>query len=138
MRFLQNINEPYLVTFPANIPAPNGALISTQAAGQLPFSIRRVFWIVGNEEPQQRGGHAHRQTQEILIALQGKAFIQTEADKITDFTLDNPATALYIPALCWLKLTCQPNTIVLALASTDFDELDYIREYSLFKQLRNA
>ncbi len=113
-----------------------GFIVSTQQAANLPFAIRRVFWSFDVPEFIIRGNHAHREDQKVLIAVHGTITIETETSKKRKFILDSPFQALYVPALCWIKLQFAPNSVLLALSSTDFSEQDYIRHYEEFKLLR--
>ncbi|RDC63535.1 sugar 3,4-ketoisomerase [Adhaeribacter pallidiroseus] len=130
--------EPEPVLFAADFAGDKnrGYLVSTQQAANLPFTIRRVFWSFGMREDLNKGEHAHRLDQKILVALQGQVVIQTETTQIRQFNLDSPFQALYVPALCWIKLRYSPASILLAFSSTDYAEADYIRNYAEFKQLR--
>lgn len=138
MSFPLKEKEPYLFQLPASIKDPTGNLFSTQAAHELPFPVRRIFWIAGPATPIERGNHAHRQTEEILITLQGNVTVETVTENSQSFLMQDPAMALYVPALCWVKITYEPNSILLALASTDYTADDYIWEYSLFQELRRS
>ncbi len=113
-----------------------GFIVSTQQAANLPFTIRRVFWSFGVPEKLIKGDHAHRVDQKILVALQGQVLVETETKQKKEYVLNSPFQALYVPALCWIKLQYSPASMLLALSSTDYSEQDYIRSYEEFKQLR--
>ncbi|QNF34898.1 FdtA/QdtA family cupin domain-containing protein [Adhaeribacter swui] len=130
--------EPALFAADFTGDAHRGYIVSTQRAANLPFAIRRVFWSFGIPEDQLKGDHAHRLDRKILVALQGQITIETETDQIKQFRLNSPFQALYVPALCWIKLRYSPGSILLALSSTDFVEQDYIYNYDEFKQLRQS
>ncbi|MDQ4139512.1 MAG: FdtA/QdtA family cupin domain-containing protein [Bacteroidota bacterium] len=130
--------EPALIKIDFTGNYQRGFIVSTQQAANLPFTIRRVFWSFGVPEFIFRGNHAHRLDQKLLVAVQGSITIDTETSQTNKFVLDSPFQALYVPALCWIKLRYSPNSILLALSSTDFSEQDYILNYEEFKQLRKA
>ena len=128
--------EPVLFAADFTGDQNRGYIVSTQQAANLPFTIRRVFWSFNAPENLKKGDHAHRTDQKILVALQGQIIIETETGHKERFILDSPFQALYVPALCWIKLQYSPASMLLALSSTDYSETDYIRNYSEFKLLR--
>ncbi|PSR53375.1 WxcM-like domain-containing protein [Adhaeribacter arboris] len=134
----QLIYGPEPILFAADFTGNNqrGFIVSTQQAAKLPFTIQRVFWSFGVPDNLLKGNHAHRLDRKILIAVQGSITIETETNQIKNYILDSPFQALYVPALCWIKLQYTAGSILLALSSTDYAEQDYIYNYFEFKQLR--
>ncbi|WP_238395633.1 sugar 3,4-ketoisomerase [Pontibacter pudoricolor] len=129
-------DSPYLISFEQVGSAAAGVLTSTQFADKLPFAVKRVFWIQGTPTEVTRGHHANKTTKEVLVALTGTIKIKAETSTgINEFGLSSADRGLYIPALCWTELTFTEGTIALCLASTDFDEQDYLRDYEVFKKL---
>ncbi|WP_242922751.1 sugar 3,4-ketoisomerase [Pontibacter liquoris] len=127
---------PYILTFDSIGSLSEGFLTTTQQAQQLPFAVKRVFWMHGTPAAVVRGRHANVETQEVLVALTGSINVKTEtAESSAVFELKHPDQGLYIPAMCWTELTFSPGAIALCLASTDFSEADYIRDHALFKKL---
>lgn len=127
---------PGLLQFKGNGTAAEGFLFSTQAAAQLPFAVKRVFWLQQVPEDFTRGHHAHYTTQEVLVALRGSIRVSTQSQGGQhDFTLNNPQTGLYIPARCWVTLAFSPEALLLCLASTDYNPADYIRNYTEFQRI---
>ena len=127
---------PYLIQFDQLGNPKEGYLVSTQFAAKIPFEVRRIFWTYAIPETSSRGQHANKLTKEVLVAISGSITVKTEtaAGKQT-FVLSSPEQGLYIPALCWTELTFKKGAIGLCLASTDFDDADYIRTYDQFKAL---
>ncbi|MBJ6116764.1 FdtA/QdtA family cupin domain-containing protein [Pontibacter sp. BT310] len=129
-------DSPYLISFKQVGSAAEGLLTSTQFADKLPFAVKRVFWIQGTPAGITRGHHANKTTKEVLVALTGTIKVKAETeDNISEFTLSSSDSGLYIPALCWTELTFTEGTIALCLASTDYDETDYLRDYDNYKKL---
>lgn len=128
--------EPVLFSSEFTGNAREGFIVSTQMAANLPFVIRRVFWSFGVPEDIIKGNHAHRKDIKVLVAVQGSIKITTETDLEKTYYLDSPFQALYVPAMCWIKLHYAPGSILLALSSTDFNPQDYIHNYQEFKLLR--
>ncbi|PVY41846.1 sugar 3,4-ketoisomerase [Pontibacter virosus] len=127
---------PYLIHFTETGSPEIGFIASTQLAQNIPFVIKRVFWTYGTPTGVLRGQHANRATEEVLIAATGSIRVETDngKDKQT-FVLDDPATGLYLPAMCWTDLHFAPGTVAVCLTSTDFEESDYIRDYPTFQRL---
>ncbi|MBC3541259.1 sugar 3,4-ketoisomerase [Rufibacter sediminis] len=128
-------SEPYLLSF-LQLPDAGGTLVSTQDSAGLPFAARRIFWVFAADHPTERGGHAHRTTEEVLTVVQGNVRVETQtAQEKREFYLDAPAQGLYIPPFCWITVHPSPNAILCCMTSTVFEESDYIREYAEFKRL---
>lgn len=104
----------------------------------LPFKVQRVFWTTDTPESVERGGHAHRETQMVIVALQGTIQLSTETldHKKASYLLDTPNKGVFIPPFCWHSMRYSPGTVQLVLASSKFDEFDYIRDRNLFDRLK--
>ncbi len=127
---------PFVIQFEQVGDAAAGILTSTQHARNLPFGVKRAFWIQGTPSNLVRGHHANKVTEEVLIALTGIIKVKAETSQgIREFILSSPDSGVYIPSLCWTELTFSESAIALCLASTDFDEKDYLRDYKEFKML---
>lgn len=104
---------------------------------QIPFEIKRIFWIFGGAENRVAGEHAHKTAEQVIIALQGEINISTEtkSGEKQIFILDENRKALYIPALCWQKIKYIGKAALLCISSTEYNPDDYIRTYKEFKEL---
>jgi len=114
-----------------------GFLVTTQQKNSIPFLVRRVFWVYNVPSLVVRGQHAHKTTNMVLICLQGTVSIEVEnVDGVKqDFHLATPQQGLYLPAMYWSRISLEPSSILLSLASSDYEEEDYIRDYNFFKSL---
>src|SRR5688572_3243207 len=130
--------SPYLIPFEQIGDEVSGFLTTTQQASKLPFRVNRIFWIYKTPPGEKRGGHANLKTEEVMVAVQGKAIVRTEtvSGKQEKFELDTPDTGLYIPEYCWLDITLEPGAILVCMASTDYDGTDYIRDLNEFRNLK--
>ena len=127
---------PTIINFDAFGAAPEGYLFSTQAADKLPFTVKRIFWLQQVPETHTRGHHAHHTTEEVLVPLQGQLTVTTQGiSGEHTYVLNRPDAGLYIPAGCWVTLSFSPDALLLCLASTDYDEADYIRDYDEFRRI---
>ena len=115
-----------------------GKLTPIEFGSDLPFDVRRVFLLHDLPLDAKRGCHAHRSLHEGLIAISG-AFTVTLDDGTSrrQVRLESPREMLHIRPLVWLELTeFTPGAVCLALASTHYDEADYVRDYPSFLNLR--
>jgi hypothetical protein len=129
--------KPQLFTFPAIGDSVIGFISIAQAQKELPFELKRVFWTYYTPESVVRGRHAHLHTEMVLIALNGRIIVYTEmpnGDKET-FVLERPTQGLYMPPLCWHTMQYTHTAVQLVLASSEYDEKDYIRKYEDFQKL---
>jgi hypothetical protein len=101
-----------------------------------PFEVRRIYWIHGVEVGERRGHHAHRTTQQIMVALNGSfRIVLDDGNATATYVVDHPARGLWLPAGLWREFEIlEEATVVLVLASTAFDESDYIRDYAAFQR----
>ena len=111
-----------------------GSLTFGQFDEHLPFVPRRYFTIMNVPGGTRRGGHAHRTFEEFIVALRGSVVV-TLSDGTTSrrFVLDSPTRAVYIPPLIWIDLDeLSPDTVLLCLASSEFDQADYLRDHDAY------
>lgn len=128
---------PVLLNLQEVINENAGIVIAQQ--NQLPFQVKRVYWVHHIPEGQVRGHHAHLTSRKIVISLQGEIKIELEnikGDKY-HFVLAAPHVGLYIPSLHWGRFQFGKNALMISLASDIYDEKDYIRDYEEFKELNN-
>ena len=104
----------------------------------IPFKIKRVYWTYFTPNHIERGNHAHKKLQQVIVAVSGVielTLIDKQKQKQV-FTLDNPDVGLYIPKGYWRKIKFSHNAVLLCLASEKYDEDDYIRDYKEFLILK--
>ena len=129
--------KPQIFEFP-KLGNPSNGYISPAEKENLPFVVKRIYWTYYTPEDVERGGHAHYELEQILIAVAGKITVNTEmpgGEKNT-FVLESPHHGLLIPKLCWRKMKYTHNAVQMCIASLKYDEKDYIRKYDDFKLLR--
>jgi hypothetical protein len=131
-------DSPYLIEFP-KIGGPTLGYISLAEKEKLPFQVNRIYWTYFTPEDVIRGGHAHYQLEQILVAVAGKIIIKTELlnGKKNEFILDRPHLGIFIPKLCWREMQYSHNAVQMCIASLPFSEHDYIRNYNEFIKLAN-
>lgn len=122
------------------IGSPNLGYISVaETQKNIPFDIKRVYWTYYTPQDVTRGGHAHLQLEQVIVAVSGTITFMTEdlQGNKTEFVLDSPERGLYIPKHIWRDIKFSHNAVLLCLASEKYTEDDYIREYETFQKLKN-
>lgn len=129
--------EPRIIQLP-KIEDPRGNLTFMEHPGQVPFPIERVFWIYDVPGGQRRGGHAYRQTRELIVALSGSFDVITDDGRqTTRHHLNRSYYGLYVPNGLWRHMeNFSTNSLALVLASTPYDAGDYIRDYGQYKAIK--
>ncbi len=116
-----------------------GNISPVHGSENIPFDIKRVYYLYDVPGGEERGGHAHKDLQQFIIAASG-SFDVTIDDGSTKRTvhLCRPYIALHIIPGIWRELTnFSSGSICLVLASEKYDEKDYLRNYNKFVKLKN-
>lgn len=114
---------------------PRGNLTFVQNGdGRLPFEIERVYWTYDVPAGEKRGGHAHHQGREVLIAISGSFAVNLfDGRAWTTFRLNRPYQGLYVPPGYWRTLDdFSTGSVCMVLTSTPYSEADYIRDFDTF------
>lgn len=130
---MEHITFPHTISLPI-IPDSRGNITIVEANKEIPFEIKRIFYITNVPTDGQRGGHAHKTLHQFLIATSGSLDVIAEnGQKRTTFSLNSPGIGLYLPPMTWKVMSnFTPGTVCLVLASNYYDESDYIRNYDDF------
>ena len=125
-----------LIQFP-KILDERGNLSFFENFAQIPFDIKRVYWIYDVPGGEKRGGHAYKNLQEVVIALSGSFdVVLNDGEKEMRFTLNRSYNGLYIPKMTWRFMdNFSTNSTALIVADQVYDESEYIREYEKFSAL---
>ncbi len=109
--------------------------ISIAEGNILPFEVKRVFWTYYTPNDVQRGGHAHEVLEEIITAVSGTVTVATELQngETQTFTLDSPNIGLFLPPNYWRTLQFSHNAVLLTMASIEYEQSEYIRDYNEFR-----
>lgn len=121
-----------LITLP-KIEDPRGNL-SVIEGDAIPFVIKRVYYLYDVPSGAERGGHAHKEQKEFIIAVSGSfdVILNDGLSKKT-FTLNRPNKGLFVPTQVWRELrNFSSGAVCLVVSSGEFDEEDYIRDYDEF------
>ncbi|WGL27842.1 MULTISPECIES: sugar 3,4-ketoisomerase [Pectobacterium] len=112
-----------------------GALVALEQDKNIPFEIKRVYYLFKTKEGVRRGFHAHKSLKQIAIAVRGSCrFLLDDGTEKVELLLDNPAQGLLIDSCIWREMyDFTDDCVLMVLADQIYDESDYIREYSKFK-----
>jgi len=113
-----------------------GNLVAIEGMGDVPFEIKRVFYIYGTQKGISRGSHSHYKTKQYLMAVRGSCKVTLDNGHIKQtFELDGPNKGLFQDSLIWgVMHDFSDDCVLLVLASEHYDETDYIRNYHDFKE----
>jgi len=119
---------------------PTGNLCPIEGSKDVPFDIKRVFYVYGVNDKDTRGQHAHYKTQQLLICLSGKVeVVCKDGLKESRFLLESPQQALYIPEMIWDEQVYRTSdSVLVVLSSTSYDPSDYIHDWDQFKRLKGS
>lgn len=115
-----------------------GIISIAEKGSEVPFEINRVYFLHGLSKGSERGSHAHRSLEQVMIAASGAFRVKLIGlDWEEDFQLNDPCVGLYIPPFAWRELSeFSRNSVCLVLASRVYEESDYIRSFEDFNVLR--
>jgi dTDP-4-dehydrorhamnose 3,5-epimerase-like enzyme len=113
---------------------PSGNLTPIEEFADVPFDIRRVFFLYDVPGGAERGGHAHRTLQEVVVAVSGSFDVVVEDGSArARYALNRAYYGLYLPPMVWMNLeNFSSNSVALVLASRPFEEADYYRDRAEF------
>ncbi len=111
-----------------------GQLVALEANRQIPFDVKRVFYIYGTQEGIPRGNHSHYKTKQFLVAVNGSCKVTLDNGKRKEiFDLNKPNLGLFQDALIWGTMhDFSSDCVLMVLADEHYDESDYIRDYDMF------
>lgn len=130
---MSDSQKPYIIELP-RIYDPRGSLSFAENNRHVPFEIKRVYWIYDVPRDETRGGHSHKATEAIIIAVGGSFTVSLfDGFETFSFTLDKPWQGLFVPRGYWRVLEdFSSGSVCMVLASTLYSEDDYERDYNLF------
>lgn len=117
-----------------------GQLVALEEFNDIPFEIKRVYYMYETKEDVRRGYHAHKNLEQILICIHGscKVLLDNGTEKKI-ISLERPYEGLYVPNNMWREMyDFSPDAVLVVLASEVYKEEDYIRNYDEFLRLVEA
>ncbi|MBR4624127.1 MAG: FdtA/QdtA family cupin domain-containing protein [Alphaproteobacteria bacterium] len=125
-----------LLTF-KDLGDERGKLVVIEGETDIPFEIRRVFYIYGSDNEVVRGQHANKESEFVLVNVAGKSKVRITngtGEQIVD--LNKPMQAVYIPKMVWKDMYAfSEDSVLLVLANTHYDGKEYIRDYDEYLKL---
>lgn len=118
-----------------------GSLISLEEEKNIPFPIKRIYYIFDTREGVRRGFHAHKKLKQLAVVLKGSCrFLLDDGYDKAEILLDNPAKGLYIESFVWREMfDFSEDCVLMVLADAFYDESDYVRDYDQFiEMVKNA
>lgn len=128
------MNDVRMIEFPQH-GDDRGHLVVVEGIKDIPFDIRRVFYMYGSDSKVVRGQHANRRTEFVLINVAGTSKVKVLDGKGNEavFSLNRPHTGIYLPTMVWKDMyDFSPDSVLLVLASEPYDGREYIRDYEVF------
>lgn len=113
-----------------------GSLVSLEGLKNIPFEVKRIYYIFNTKEGVSRGFHAHLDLKQVAIAVKGSCrFIIDNGSSRQSVVLDSPTTGILIDTCVWREMhDFSSDCVLMVLASDHYDEKDYIRNYDAFLQ----
>lgn len=113
---------------------PRGDLTFVEGGNHVPFDIARVYYLYNVPVDSERGGHAHRDLEQVIFALSGSFRIKLDdGENQTEFWLRDPRKGLYVNRMIWREMdSFSQGAVCMVLASHPYDESDYFRDYNEF------
>jgi hypothetical protein len=113
---------------------PRGDLTFVEGGNHIPFQIARVYYLYNVPVNSERGGHAHRDLEQIVFALSGSFRMRIDDGTAkSEYWLRDPRKGLHISKMIWREMDCfSQGAVCMVLASHPYDERDYFRNYDEF------
>ncbi len=114
-----------------------GSLVAIEENKTIPFPIKRVYYIFGTESGVSRGFHAHKELKQLAVCVSGSCRITLDdGDKKEEVIMNSPGRGLLIGDMVWRDMRdFSKDCVLLVLASENYDESDYIRDYNSFREM---
>jgi WxcM-like, C-terminal len=118
---------------------PGGNITAINNQIEIPFEIERVYYLYDVPGGESRGGHAHKELKQLIVAASGSFDLIVDDGRVKrTFHLSRPYLGVYMPPGLWRELNnFSSGAICLVLASCEYTDLDYIRDYSDFLKLKS-
>lgn len=134
---MARVEDVRIIEIPKFLDA-RGNLSFVENWQHIPFEIKRTYWIYDVPGGEERGGHAFKKNEEVVIALSGAFDVVVDDGKQKKtITLNRSYYGLYVPAGLWRKMeNFSTNSFALEFGSEHYDAADYVRDYGVFLKLK--
>ena len=136
---MHNMNQVKMLEFQQR-GDERGHLVVVEGMNDVPFDIKRVFYIYGSDSTVIRGQHANKASEFVLINVAGtsKVKVKDGVGNEAIFCLNRPHTGIYLPTMVWKDMyDFSPDSVLLCLSSEHYDPNEYIRSYDEFVRIVN-
>ena len=134
---MHNIDNVRMLELP-ELGDEKGNLVIAESGKDIPFEIKRVFYIYGSDPHVVRGCHANKVSEFVLINVAGSSKVKVldgEGNEII-YSFNRPKTGIYLPSMVWKEMyDFSSDSVLLVLASTHYDENEYVRDLEEYKKL---
>lgn len=133
----QEFKAPRIIQLPRILDA-RGNLSFAENLSQIPFEIKRTYWLYDVPGGEGRGGHAYRENEEFVVALSGSFdVVLDDGTHRQTYQLNRSYYGLYIPKGIWREMVnFSTNSLALEFGSTPYSQEDYVRDYEEFLKLK--
>ena len=135
-----NLNGVQMLEF-AQHGDDRGHLVVVEGMKDVPFEIKRMFYIYGSDANVVRGRHANRRSEFVLINVAGQSKVRVDDGRGNEavFSINRPHTGLYLPRMVWKDMyDFSEDSVLLVLSNEAYDPDEYIRDYDAFVKEVNA
>lgn len=129
-----NLNGVQMLEFPQH-GDERGHLVVVEGLKDVPFEIKRMFYIYGSDANVVRGRHANRKSEFVFINVAGQSKVRVDDGRGNEavFSISRPHTGLYLPKMIWKDMyDFSPDSVLLVLSNEAYDPDEYIRDYDDF------
>jgi len=131
---IENFQFPTLVELPVIESGAEGLLGVVEISKHCHFYVKRHYYIMSGDFSSERGRHAHKALKQFFVCLAGEVTVHLEGEREKFcFELKSAKQGIYVPPGYWRDITMSPNSVLSVLASEEYDENDYIRDYNEFR-----
>lgn len=130
------VKELYRILNFKDLGDERGRLVVIEGNQDIPFDIKRAFYIYGSDATVKRGQHANRESEFVLVNVAGKSKVRiTDGENESIVELDKPMKAVYIPKMIWKDMyDFSEDSVLLVLANTHYNGKEYIRNFDEYKE----
>ena len=135
-----NLNGVQMLEFPQH-GDERGHLVVVEGLKDIPFEIKRMFYIYGSDSNVVRGRHANRKSEFVMINVAGQSKVRVDDGRGNEavFSINRPHTGLYLPKMIWKDMyDFSEDSVLLVLSNEAYDPNEYIRDYDEFVREVNA
>lgn len=113
-----------------------GSLVVLDKSSGIPFEIKRVYYLFGTKGDVSRGFHAHKKLHQIAFCISGRCrMVVDDGINKEDFLMESPSIGIDLSPMLWHEMhDFSADCVLLVIASDEYDEADYIRDYDSFKK----